>query len=298
MEACASSGIGLALTKHLLSLQWHVIMADLNPPKDTLQNTTYLRTDISSWDSQAATFEKAYAQLGRLDFVALNAGMDDRDDIFASLSSESAKPPRKPNMQTFAVNLTGTYYGVKLAAHYMSLDSTTAGKKTKGGKITVTASAAGIYPLPVVPQYTASKHALVGLVRALGPVAEAVDIRINAVCPALVATGLAPPGLMNNFNEKQITPMSTIMRCFEQLNRFEEVEKEGWVGRGPNGATLEGNLGDVIEHEAPRRPESSEYLDEEGAKAWVKAYTERNKNFRTAGLGAGILKVSPYSLNS
>nr|OQO19687.1 hypothetical protein B0A51_10702 [Rachicladosporium sp. CCFEE 5018] len=275
----ASSGIGLALTKHLLALKWHVIMADLNPPKESLPNTSYLKTDISSWDSQASTFEKAYTKLGRLDFAALNAGMDDRDDIFASLSSESTKPPRKPSMQTFDVNLTGTYYGIKIAAHYMSLDSTAAGKKQKGGKITVTASAAGIYPLPVVPQYTASKHALVGLVRALGPVAEAADIRINAVCPALVATGLAPPGLMDNFSEKQITPMSTIMRCFEQLNKFEEVGEEDWTSSGLTGATLEGNLGDVITHEAPSRPESSEYLDEEGEKAWVRAYMERNQNF-------------------
>lgn len=276
----ASSGIGLALTKHLTSQGWHVSAADIAPPKENVANTTYIRTDISSWDDQARLFQQTYESHGRLDFVALNAGIDDRDDIFASISSDSTKPPRKPNLQIFDVNLNGTYYGIKLASHYMSLDSSAAGKKQKGGKIAVTASAAGIYALPVVPQYTATKYALVGLVRALGPVAEKVGIRINAVCPALVATGLAPAGLMDNFTQEQITPMSTIIRCFSELSNFEDVEKEGWVDNGRNGEIVEGNMSELIWHEEPEIPKTNDYQGgEEGKKAWAEAYTQRNKNF-------------------
>lgn len=43
-------------------------------------------------------------------------------------------------MKTLEVDLFGPYYGVKLAAHYMSLDSQAAGKPKAGGKIVVTAS--------------------------------------------------------------------------------------------------------------------------------------------------------------
>ncbi|KAK5133844.1 hypothetical protein LTR08_007175 [Meristemomyces frigidus] len=273
----ASSGIGLALTHHLLARNWAVVMADLNAPKESLANTLFIQTDIASWAAQAALFAQAHAWHGRLDFFAANAGIDDRDDIFHSL--DPTTPPKQPNMQTLEVNLMGTYYGIKLAAHYMTVPSAAAGKPRPGGKIVVTASAAGIYPLPSVPQYAASKHALVGLVRSLGPGAAAVDIRINALCPALVATGLAPPGLMANFDPAQVTPMSTMMAGFEALAGLEGVGGEGWVARGRSGEVVEGNLGELVWHEPPTRPEASSYMDEKGLEDWARTYRERNRNF-------------------
>ena len=100
----ACSGIGLALTKYLLERKWNVMMADVNSPKEDLDNTRFIKCDVSSWDSQAAMFQQAYEWQGRLDFAALNAGIDDRDDIFNSISSDSTKPPRKPNMLTLDVS--------------------------------------------------------------------------------------------------------------------------------------------------------------------------------------------------
>lgn len=275
----ASSGIGLALTKYLLERKWNVVIADLNPPKEKLEGIIFVKTDISSWDQQAAMFKQAYEWQGRLDFCALNAGVDDRDDIFSTISSDSTQPPKQPNMKTFEVNLIGTYYGVKLAAHYMSLDSKAAGKPKVGGKIVTTASAAGIYPLPTCPQYSATKHGLVGLVRSLAPAASIVNIRINALCPAFVVTGLAPPGLIDSMKEEQITPMSTMMQCFSELANIDEVEKDDWVETGRTGDVVEGNLKDLIWHPTPARPESSSYMDEKGLEKWAKAYAERNKNF-------------------
>ena len=133
------------------------------------------------------------------------------------------------------MNLNGTYYGVKLAAHYLSLDSAAAGKPKLGGKIVVTASAAGIFPIPVAPQYGASKHALVGLVRSLAPGASSRNIRINALCPALVATNLAPPGLLDSFSKEQFTPMETMLRCFSELADLDNVAEDDWVSKGKCG---------------------------------------------------------------
>ncbi|KAI6881851.1 hypothetical protein KC334_g16515, partial [Hortaea werneckii] len=148
----SSSGIGLALSKDLSRRGWAVVRADVNEPTESIENSIFVRTDISSWDQQAALFRQAFAWQNRLDFFAANAGIDDRDDIFKSISIDPQNPPKQPNMKTFDVNLTGTYYGIKLATHYMCLDSVAAGKTKPGGKIVVTASAAGIYPLPSVPQ--------------------------------------------------------------------------------------------------------------------------------------------------
>ncbi|KAF7186925.1 Short-chain dehydrogenase/reductase ascJ [Pseudocercospora fuligena] len=267
----ASSGIGLALTEYLLERQWNVVMADVNPPKEQLPNTLFIKTDISSWDQQSSLFSQAHAWQNRLDFVALNAGIDDRDDIFNTISQD---PPKKPNLSTFDINLYGTYFGTKLAAHYLSLTSTS---KTKpGGKIVITASAAGLYPLEVVPQYTASKHALIGLVRSLAPQSQPRNITINAVCPAMVHTNLPPSGLMENFSQEQITPMSTILRCFSELADLEKSVDGNWVQSGRNGDVVEGNLDRLIYHPAPERPQSSSYVNPKGMEAWAATYRERN----------------------
>ena len=273
------SGMGLALTKYLLERKWNVVMGDINPPNETLEGTKFVKCDVSSWDDQASIFQQAYEWQGRLDFCALNAGIDDRDDIFQSISSDSTKPPKQPNMKTIEVDLYGPYYGCKLAAHYMSLDSTAAGKPKVGGKIVITASVAGFYPIPVVPQYGMAKHGLVGLVRSLAPVARIVNITVNAVCPALVKTSLAPGDLNSKFTEEQFTPMSTIMRCFSELADLENVSDEDWVEKGMTGETVEGNLQELIYHKPPQRPESASHHNEEGEKAWREAYVERNKNF-------------------
>lgn len=275
----ASSGIGLALTKHLLSLHWAVGMLDINPPKEDLgPNTLFVKTNIASWTDQCSAFQKVYTWHNRLDFAALNAGIDDRDDIFNSLSPTT--PPRQPNLLCFEVNLNGTYYGIKLAAHYMSLAPSPGSDKPRpGGKIIVTASAAGLNPIAVAPQYGASKHALVGLVRSLAPDASAQNIRINALCPALVATNLAPPGLLESFTAEQFTPMTTMIRAFDAMAEFTRVGEEAWVCEGCNGETVEGNLGELVWHRAPGRKEESSYVNEEGMAAWRRAYRERNVRF-------------------
>ena len=273
------SGLGLGLTKYLLERKWNVVQADVNPPAETLDNTTFIKCDVSSWEDNAALFKQAYEWQGRLDFVALNAGIDDRDDIFKSISNDPNNPPKKPNLKTIDVDLIGPYYGCKLAAHYLSLDSKAAGKPQPGGKIVITSSAAGIYPAPFVPQYAMAKTGLVGLTRALAPNGRAVNITVNAVCPALVKTNLAPPGLLEQFGEEKFTPMSTIMRCFSELADLENVRDEDWVEKGKTGETVEGNIEELIYHTPPIRAEANSVHDEAGDRAWLSIYEERNRKF-------------------
>jgi NAD(P)-dependent dehydrogenase (short-subunit alcohol dehydrogenase family) len=117
-----SSGIGLALVQHLVDLKWNVVIADLNPPKaSTGGNTLFIKTDIGSWDQQADMFRQAHDWGKRLDFVALNAGIDDRDDIFNTLSHDLSKPPRRPSTATFNINISGTYESTRLDLTILSL---------------------------------------------------------------------------------------------------------------------------------------------------------------------------------
>ncbi|KAJ9637406.1 hypothetical protein H2204_004830 [Knufia peltigerae] len=274
-----SSGIGEALVQHLISLGWKVIVADLQPPKMSSSDLLYIRTDISSWDQQFDLFKRAYDWGKRLDFVALNAAADDRDSIFRNLSHDINSPPLKPDTRCFSVNNIGTYYGLKLAAHYMTIPSQEGGKPKTGGKIVITSSGGGLFPIPAIPQYTASKHALVGLVRALAknPDSLAANICINAVCPAIVDTPGLPPGLVSKLPPDQITPMSTIMKCFDACADLAEVGNQDWVERGRTGETVEGNVHEMIWHTPPQRPHggNSKFERETGVLAVADAYKSK-----------------------
>lgn len=277
----ASSGIGLALTQHLLAKGWDVVLLDLNPPPSSASlpsdRTLFIRTDVSAWPSQSAAFAQAHAWRNRLDAAALNAGIDDRDCIFRALRppTPSSPAPTEPNGATFAVNLLGVYHGIKLFAHYASMR--TPSKPTPGGAIVVTASAAGLYPLPAVPQYTATKHALIGLVRAIAPQAAEQRFAVSAVCPDMVPTGLAPPGLMESYPDAAKTPMTTMMRAYDELLGLDGGD--GKTLKPRNGAVVEVVGADVLYREAPVPNRKQAAVGPEVAALWDRVYRERNVAF-------------------
>lgn len=280
-----SSGIGLALVKHLVGKGWSVAIADLQPPKESVESDVvkFFQTDVTSWDDQARLFGGVYEWQGRLDYCALNAGLDDRDDIFHTIASPTASgalppPPVKPDMTTFNVNLLAVYYGLKLAAHYFSLPSTSAGKSKPGGKITITASVAGLYPLShVIPQYIAAKAGVIAMTRCLVNATKPVNISVNTVCPGQVMTGLTPPEMLRSGPGKTTTPMATMMRCFEELVEFDRVGSPGWVTDGKFGQVVEARLEELVYH-SPVLPDVELMTVEEGAN-WAKYYVERNTRF-------------------
>ncbi len=63
------------------------------------------------------------------------------------------------------------------------------------GRIVVIASTAGLKGYAVMPAYTAAKHAVVGLVRALALDLATTGVTINAVCPSFTDTDLISRGM-------------------------------------------------------------------------------------------------------
>ena len=72
-----------------------------------------------------------------------------------------------------------------------------------GGSLINISSAAGIKGNPLHIPYTASKHGIVGLSKALANELAAQSVRVNTVHPTGVATGMAPPSLATVFGEKR-----------------------------------------------------------------------------------------------
>jgi NAD(P)-dependent dehydrogenase (short-subunit alcohol dehydrogenase family) len=76
-------------------------------------------------------------------------------------------------------NLAGVVYGTReLAARLMP----------GGGSIVATSSLAGLTGMPLDPAYSATKHAVVGWVRAAAPALAERGIRLNALCPGFTDT--------------------------------------------------------------------------------------------------------------
>ena len=109
---------------------------------------------------------------GEFDAAFLNAGTSTGCADAAQLTDEEWR-------RILRANLDGVVYGTReLAARLMP----------DGGSIVATASLAGLTGMPHDPAYTATKHAVVGWVRAAAPALAERGIRLNALCPGFTDT--------------------------------------------------------------------------------------------------------------
>jgi NAD(P)-dependent dehydrogenase (short-subunit alcohol dehydrogenase family) len=127
-------------------------------------------------DNQRAVAETVRA-FGQLDVFVGNAGIF---DVYASFAELPADKLDQAYDELFAVNVKGCLFGAKAALPEL--------KKT-GGSMIFTASVAGLNSGGGGAIYTASKHAVVGLIRELA-VELAPDIRVNGVAPGGTMTDL------------------------------------------------------------------------------------------------------------
>src|SRR5204862_284007 len=86
---------------------------------------------------------------------------------------------------------TGCYSDRNVTGPFLLTRQVLAGMLERGwGRVINVASMAGLMGAPYVSAYTASKHALVGLTRALAAEVGAKGVTVNAICPAYVATDM------------------------------------------------------------------------------------------------------------
>jgi NAD(P)-dependent dehydrogenase (short-subunit alcohol dehydrogenase family) len=96
-----------------------------------------------------------------------------------------------------------------------------------GGSIVATASLAGLTGMPFDPAYTATKHAVVGWVRAAAPGLAERGIRINALCPGFTDT----PIVRDELRDNPIAPLMEPSFVAEAALRIAADEETGraWV---------------------------------------------------------------------
>lgn len=149
-----------------------------------------LSGDVARLADDKAAVAATVAAFGRLDVFVGNAGIFDK---FATLADFPEEQLSAAFDELFAVNVKGVLFGAKAAFPELA--------KT-GGSIVLTASIAGFYSAGGGALYTASKHAVVGIIRQLA-VEFAPNVRVNGVAPGGTLTDLRGLATMHEEGSSQ-----------------------------------------------------------------------------------------------
>jgi NAD(P)-dependent dehydrogenase (short-subunit alcohol dehydrogenase family) len=174
-----ASGIGLATARRLAAEGARVAVVDVNEVAGQAAAAEiggwYLRADVgepADWKFVVAEIERL---AGGIDLAYLNAGVATAEADITALTDDQYRRIMRPNVD-------GVVFGVRAVVPPMVARG--------GGAIVATSSLAGLIAYSPDPIYTLTKHAVVGLVRALAPQLQAKNITINAICPGIVDTPL------------------------------------------------------------------------------------------------------------
>ncbi|MEO5809410.1 MAG: SDR family NAD(P)-dependent oxidoreductase [Sphingomicrobium sp.] len=122
-----------------------------------------------------ALVERVVTDHGRIDVFFANAGVSGGfDGLFEQDAAAWAEILR--------INLIGPFLAIKYAAPSM--------KDSGGGSIVCTASVAGLRAGAGGPAYSASKAGVINLVKVAATQMVGANIRVNAICPGLIETGM------------------------------------------------------------------------------------------------------------
>ena len=131
--------------------------------------------DVSDPASVAELFRKVHERWGKLDILVNNAG-ESHSELLARLSLETWN-------RMLAINLTGTFLCSQEALRLML--------PRRSGRIINIASTAAKIGFRYAGAYTAAKHGVLGLTRAMAMETATSGITVNAVCPGWVDTEMA-----------------------------------------------------------------------------------------------------------
>ncbi|OMC44874.1 SDR family oxidoreductase [Mycobacterium sp. IS-1264] len=182
-----ASGIGAALTTKLFDGGAEIWIADrqIAMAQELAQRLDSggvrahaIELDVRDYSS----FERAVAEVversGRIDYLFNNAGI--------GVAGEADSYTLEDWNDVFDVNLRGVVHGIQAVYPHMI--------RQGSGHIVNTASMAGLVASPGSVSYTATKHAVVGISKALRVEAERHGVQVSVLCPGAIRTPILTGG--------------------------------------------------------------------------------------------------------
>lgn len=177
----AASGIGLGTVELFVSEGASVIAADIQDEKGAMLEkrfpgkVAYAHCDVTSEAEIEAAMKLAKSQFGGLDILFNNAGISDRMTSIAEITADGWS-------WIFDVLVRGPALGMKHAVPLML--------ERGGGSIINTASIAGLQAGWGPIAYSSAKASVIHMSRAAAAQLSPQKIRVNAICPGLIATSI------------------------------------------------------------------------------------------------------------
>lgn len=175
-----TGGIGLAAARLFIEEGARVVLVDLaQAALDAAvaalgaEHATGVAADVSDPAQVEAYVAATMARHGRIDVFFNNAGIE---GVIKSITDY----PVEEFDRVFAVNVRGMWLGLKYVIPAMA--------KSGGGSIVITSSVAGLRGVPKLSAYVGAKHAVVGIMKSAALECASMNIRVNSINPAPIAT--------------------------------------------------------------------------------------------------------------
>jgi NAD(P)-dependent dehydrogenase (short-subunit alcohol dehydrogenase family) len=213
----AASGFGRAAALQLAAEGARLTLGDVNAGGATATaelcrkaggEAQALALDVTKENSVAAFTERALATYGRIDGAFNSAGVLGPVGSMVDVSSADFE-------RVMTVNVRGVWLCMQAQLRAMLNMPAPEG----GYSIVNAASIAGLMGSPLLPAYSASKHAVVGMTRAAARFYGKSRIRVNCVCPGPVDTPLAGP----LFGSEQIRETMRARQALPEFGKAEDV---------------------------------------------------------------------------
>lgn len=178
----ATGGIGRAAARLFAAEGARLLLVDLDDAALSelaraigADRADHAAADVSDAEATKAFVAQAVERFGGVDIALLNAGIEGRIAPMAEQTDEDFD-------RVMAVNARGVWLGLKYAMPEMA--------RRGGGSIVATSSTAGVRAVSRLAPYIASKHAVIGLMRAAAMEGAADGIRVNTVNPSPIHTAM------------------------------------------------------------------------------------------------------------
>ncbi|MCZ7659319.1 MAG: SDR family oxidoreductase [Xanthobacteraceae bacterium] len=195
----AGSGLGRAVAERFAAEGARVVVAEIDEPRGRTvaegigANAAFVRCDHTSSRENDRAVAFAVETFGALDIVHNNAG-GPFTGAFENVDDATLE-------RVLRVNLFGVMQMTRAALPHLR---ESAKRNPAGAALLYTSSLQGLKAKPNFSLYTVAKHGIVGLVRSLALELAPQNIRVNALCPTVVATPMLEaflPGMAGDHDE-------------------------------------------------------------------------------------------------